>query len=201
MDQRFAPALGTIQKLLEAIFRQINTPIRFALIGGLAVSAWGSVRATQGIDFLADSDPSPIDNTELRDKLKKLIERHRCRVEWRIGEYDDPIPLLLRIELSRRHGNLGADILWAHKRWQREALSRTIAVNVSRQRVQLLHPEDLILMKLEAGGPQDFLDVQGLLTVRPRQLDLRRLKRSATRLRLKQALDECLGRAGARRKR
>ena len=199
MDQRFAPALGTVQKLLESMSRQIDTPIRFALIGGLAVSIWGSVRATQDIDLLADSDPSPIGNAGLRDKIRKLIERQRCGVEWRVGEYDDPIPLLLRIELSRRHRNVGVDILWAHKHWQREALSRTIAVNTMRQRVPVLHPEDLIIMKLQAGGPQDFLDVEALLTVGPRQLNLRRLKRFATRLRLKKALEECLARAGSRR--
>ena len=56
----------------------------------------------------------------------------------------------------------------------------------------MLHPEDLILMKLDAGGPQDILDVQTLLEARPRELDMRRLKRNAARIRLKQSLDRCL---------
>jgi len=192
MEQRFAPALKKIQELLEAASRQLTTPIRSALIGGLAVSAWGVVRATQDIDFLADSDPSPLGNTKLRTDLKKFIEQQRCHAEWRVGEPDDPIPLLLRIKLPRPNVGLGADILWVHKLWQREALVRTISVSVSRLRVRVLHPEDLILLKLEAGGPQDLLDVKELLSSPPPELSVRRLKEAASRLRLAALLEKCL---------
>jgi hypothetical protein len=47
-------------------------------------------------------------------------------------------------------------------------------------------------MKLDAGGPQDILDVQTLLEAKPPELDIRRLKRSAAQIRLKQLLDRCL---------
>ena len=54
------------------------------------------------------------------------------------------------------------------------------------------HPEDLILMKLEAGGPQDLLDVRQLLSAAPPRLDLTRLKKAAARLRLRRLLEKCL---------
>jgi len=47
-------------------------------------------------------------------------------------------------------------------------------------------------MKLDAGGPQDILDVQALLEARPSEVNIRRLKRSAARIRLRQSLDRCL---------
>ena len=53
-------------------------------------------------------------------------------------------------------------------------------------------PEDLILLKLDAGGPQDILDVRALLAAKPSELDIERLKRGAAQLRLQTLLDSCL---------
>jgi hypothetical protein len=195
MERRFAPALRTLQKLFRDASHALQIPIRFALIGGLAVSAWGIVRATQDIDFLADSDPSPLRDLALRGRLQKFWEQRGSAVEWRSGGADDPIPLLLRLGLPRRAGGMAADVLWAHKRWQQEALLRTVTLRVSRLGVLVLHPEDLVLMKLEAGGPQDLLDVEGLISNPPPELNLSSLKRKALRLRLASVLDEYLNRS------
>lgn len=192
MEQRFAPALRTLHRLLRDASTVLQTPIHFALIGGLALSAWGVVRATQDVDLLADSSPSPLRNLTLRGRLQRFLERRRCRVEWRVGEPDDPIPLLLRLRLPRPAHDLTADILWAHKRWQREALSRKVTIRVSRFEVFVLHPEDLILMKLEAGGPQDLLDVEALLSNPLQELSFRRLKQKASQLGLGTQLQRCL---------
>jgi len=196
MEQRLVPALRRLKKLLEEASVELQLPISFALIGGLAVSTWGAVRATQDVDLLANSVPSPIRDWRVRENLKKYLETKLCAVEWRIGDPDDPIPLLLKIELPETLGSVGADILWAHKRWQLEVLKRTIGVEVEGDSLPVVHPEDLILMKLEAGGPQDFLDVQQLLSVAPPQLDLMRLKRIAARLRLGTMLQRCLREVG-----
>jgi hypothetical protein len=192
MDPRLAPALRKLNRLLAGAAVDLNAQLRFALLGGLAVSTWGVMRATQDIDFLADCDPSPIRDVTLRDKMAKFIEGQNCRADWRVGDYDDPIPLLLKIELPGALGRVGADILWAHKRWQQEALERAIGVEVEGDEIPVLHPEDLILMKLEAGGPQNFLDVQQLLSAAPPRLDVKRLKKTAARLRLGKVLEKCL---------
>jgi hypothetical protein len=59
MQPQFAPALSRVQFLLTRASRDLKTSIHFALIGGLGVAAWGIVRATEDIDYLADSEPSP----------------------------------------------------------------------------------------------------------------------------------------------
>jgi hypothetical protein len=192
MEQQLAPALGRLRTLLEQASTALHIPVTFALIGGLAISAWGAVRATQDIDLLADSDPSPISDRHLRDALAKYLAKRNCVIEWRIGAADDPIPLLLKLGLPGARRRVGADILWAHRRWHQDALRRRLEIPLGRTHVFVLHPEDLILMKLDAGGPQDILDVQTLLEARPSELDIRRLKRSAARIRLKQSLDRCL---------
>ena len=192
VEPQIAPALSRLQRLLNGAARKLQTKINFALIGGLSLAAWGVVRATQDIDLLADSEPSPISDVKLRTGLKSYFERQRWQVEWRVGDYDDPIPLLLRIELPRAYGRLGADIVWAHKRWQREALAHTTTIKLSGGKIPVLHPEDLILLKLDAGGPRDIADIKELLADPPPELDLARLKQNATRLRLGEALKKCL---------
>ncbi len=197
MEQRFASALRTLQELFQDASRALKIPVRFALIGGLAVSAWGAVRATQDIDLLVDSTPSPLRDVPLRDRLQRFAEELGYSVEWRVGATDDPIPLLLRLDLPGTMRGLAADILWAHKRWQREALARTITLSVLGFDVFILHPEALVLMKLEAGGPQDLLDVEALLSTPPRELNLTRLKQKASQLHLVTRLNTCLrGRKG-----
>ena len=191
MDQRLTPALREIHRLLSETGTQLQLAMRFALLGGLAVSTWGVIRATEDIDIIADCEPSPIRSLALRAKIKGRLEDLGSSVEWRAGGYDDPIPLLLRVELSTAFRGVRADILWVHKLWQREAVQRAIGVDVEGTKIPVLHPEDLILMKLEAGGPQDLLDVQELLSVSSPQLNLTRLKESAKRLRLGRTLENC----------
>jgi hypothetical protein len=192
MERRFARALATLGDLFKDASVALRVPIHFALIGGLGMSAWGAVRATQDIDILADTRPGPLRNLALRDRLQRLFEEKGCVPEWRVGDRDDPIPLLLRLELPRRARGMAVDIIWAHKRWQRQALRRRITLRVSGLKLFVLHPEDLILMKLEAGGPQDLLDVEALLSSSPTELILRSLKQRAARLHLGRVLDRCL---------
>ena len=196
MDQRLTPALVELRRLFLEIRSELQVNLRFALLGGLAVSTWGVVRATQDIDLIADCEPSPIRNPALRAKIKKSLEEHNCFVEWRVGDYEDPIPLLLRVTLPPARARVGADILWAHKVWQREAVERAIGVEFENTEISVLHPEDLILMKLDAGGPQDLLDVKELLMVGQPHLNLNRLRKLASRARLTRPLEKCLREVG-----
>jgi hypothetical protein len=192
MEPRFGRALADLQQLFLESARDLQIPIHFALIGGLAMSAWGVIRATADIDLLAHSIPSPLRDPGLRHRMKSFLESRGSVVDWRVGDSDDPIPLLLRIRLTPPAPGIDADILWAHKQWQREALARTVTLKVSGMDVFVLHPEDLILLKLEAGGPQDLLDVESLLAESPPQLDIVGLKRKARRLRLSTTLAKLL---------
>lgn len=193
MAARFAAALRNLSRLFQRTATAGVTEVRFALIGGLAVSAWGHVRATQDIDVLADSTPSPVQEIAIRKTLATFWEAQGCVVEWRSGAADDPIPLLLRLTLPPP-GAMTVDVLWAWRPWQQESLKRTSVLRVAGTTVAVLHPEDLILMKLQAGGPQDLLDVESILSSNPPELDRQRLVQTASRLRLKAVLERCIRR-------
>lgn len=44
-------------RLRELLAKLIDADVRFVLVGGLAVNAWGYLRATRDIDFVPDPDP------------------------------------------------------------------------------------------------------------------------------------------------
>jgi predicted nucleotidyltransferase len=57
-------------RLRELLARLIEADVRFVLVGGLAVNAWGYLRATRDIDFVPDPDPENL--TRLDAVLQEL---------------------------------------------------------------------------------------------------------------------------------
>ena len=141
-----------LSKFLDLLDRE---GIRGALIGGLAVATWGSPRSTEDIDLLAELAQSP----ELEDAMRA----EGWRVSWHRGGREDPIPLLLRLESV--HVGPKIDVICATRHWERAILDRAVQVTLpGGRRVPVVTPEDLIVLKLLAGGPQDLIDVADLLT-------------------------------------
>jgi hypothetical protein len=121
----------------------------FALIGGLAVSAWSPPRATQDVDLLV-----LIDSNNLNHLVKALCDAG-INAELRRGGVDDPVPCLIRADYL--------DIIVATKKYEAEAIKQSIIVSIAGRDIPVASPEFLIILKLKAGGPRDLLDVQELL--------------------------------------
>lgn len=121
----------------------------FALIGGLAVSAWSPPRATMDVDLLV------LAKTENLDHLVKALCDAGMNAELRRGGFDDPVPFLIRADFL--------DIIVATKKYEAEAVEQSIAVNIAGRDIPVASPEFLIILKLKAGGPRDLLDVKELL--------------------------------------
>jgi predicted nucleotidyltransferase len=131
-----------------------RTGIAHALIGALAVAAWGAPRATEDIDLLADAAPSA--------RLDAALGEAGFVPEWRRGDADDPVPLLLR--LAGAAGGPDVDVLCVTRAWEREVLGRAVRVRIpGGAAVPVVTAEDLIVLKLLAGGPGDLADVAELL--------------------------------------
>ena len=143
-----------LQKLNQAI--DVLTALRddgrvsgFALIGGLAVSAWSPPRATMDVDLLV-----LVESNNLSHLVKALCDAG-MNAEQRRGEIDDPVPCLIRAD--------SLDIIVATKKFEAEAIEQSITVNIAGRDIPVASPEFLIILKLKAGGPRDLLDVQELL--------------------------------------
>jgi hypothetical protein len=48
-------------RLRELLDRLVAADVRFVIIGGLAVNAWGHVRGTQDVDLVPDPDPGNLE--------------------------------------------------------------------------------------------------------------------------------------------
>lgn len=57
-------------RLRELLAKLVEADIRFVLVGGLAVNAWGYLRGTQDVDFVPD--PSPENLAKLNALLRGL---------------------------------------------------------------------------------------------------------------------------------
>lgn len=57
-------------RLRELLARLIEAEVRFVLVGGLAVNAWGYLRATRDVDFVPD--PTPENLARLGALLREL---------------------------------------------------------------------------------------------------------------------------------
>lgn len=136
---------------LVAVLEQRRVP--YAVIGGLAVAAWGAPRATEDIGLLADLSPSP--------ELDSALRTAGFDVEWRRGGPDDPVPLLLRL---RSASGPEIDVVSATRVWEREMLGRSIRVQIPEgPETPVVAADDLIVLKLLAGGPGDLADVADIL--------------------------------------
>jgi len=127
------------------------------LIGGLAVSAWGYVRATDDIDFVASIPPAEVQQRLAAAGLAShLLEGNLLDgdipwcVKGRIGGFAfDVLPPLVPIDFD-------------------QAVTVRLA---GRKSVRVVDLETLLRLKLHAGGPQDLLDVAKLLRVHPGLVD------------------------------
>lgn len=135
-----------------------------ALIGGWAAVAWGSVRATKDFDLLFDWPRSR------RLELDDLMRDAGYEPEWRAGGEDDPLPELLRLRPTDP-ARLPADLIPAFLPYHREALLRAKSVDLGGWSMPAVGPEDLIAMKLAAGGGLDYRDAKAVLAVQAEKLD------------------------------
>jgi len=132
--------------------------IRHALIGAVAMSAYGVNRASLDLDLFA-TDP-----TCLKPDLWAGMENRGISVEIRKGDLTDPLAGVVRF---RAPGEMPVDVVVGKFPWQARLLDRAEPVGGA----LVVRAADLVLLKLYAGGPQDAWDVQQLLG-RPFREDL-----------------------------
>jgi len=69
----------TAPRLRELLEQLVAADVRFVLVGGLAVNAWGYLRGTRDVDIVPDPDPENL------ARLAELLERLDGRVEVEQG--------------------------------------------------------------------------------------------------------------------
>ncbi len=143
-----ADLLGKVLRLLD------GRGVPAALVGGMALAIHGVSRASFDFDLLC-RDPRLLDRgawTPLR--------KEGARIEIRRGDRHDPFVGLVRLSAENQ---ADVRVLVGLRRWLEGVLERRQIVPLEDGSVPVVVPADLILLKLDAAGAQDLLDVRLLL--------------------------------------
>ena len=141
-------------RLLDDVVAALRAAdITHAVIGAAAMAAHGVSRATADVDLLTT------DSRALLESTWTLIS-DRSAVDIRKGGDDDPLAGVVRIS---GRGELDVDVIVGNRTWQHDCVSR--ARPPATGGPPIVRSEDLVLLKLYAGGPQDAWDIHQLLAL------------------------------------
>jgi predicted nucleotidyltransferase len=135
--------------------------IDFALLGGLAIHAWGTSRTTSDVDLLAFLASA--------DQIDGIMKRLGYDVLFRnenVGNY-----LSKDWEMGR------VDVLFAHRKYTTAMLARAKTIDLLGGSIKIVIPEDLIGLKVQASSnnPQrmhrDMNDVEDLMKKHGHEMD------------------------------
>jgi predicted nucleotidyltransferase len=166
--------------------------VPYAVMGGIAASAWGLPRFTHDIDVAVNLRASEI------GRLLGALEKRGYLVpeEFRRG-WTDQLAGTRKIAVKRVAGKhvWDIDFFLAESDFLRSALARRKLVDLDGRQTPLITPEDLIVLKLVAWRPKDQGDIDDLLLV-VGALDEAYLHEWAERLNIRERLGEAWRRAG-----
>jgi hypothetical protein len=158
--------------LLDVVDFLICENVEYAVIGALAASIHGAVRASMDADVLLS-----VETQRARD-LEGGLKVGGFHTELTRGDFEDPIPGLLKV--SDSFGNR-VDLLLGLKGTEPQAFSRVVAVPFQGSSLKFIGREDFIAMKVFAGGPVDLIDAKRAIYAANNSLDLDLLRRVAKR--------------------
>jgi len=158
--------------LLEGIAALEALDLRYAIVGGLAVSVWAIPRATRDVDLYADLKDSQ------RQNVQKELEDHGFEVPAMAAELEQYGVFRSR---SRRDG-VFLDIFSAVGPLGQAILDRRQRIMLEGRAIWLISPEDLVLLKAFSERERDFEDLVSLFRHAAAKLDMPYVARWAKEL-------------------
>jgi hypothetical protein len=153
-----------LHDLLEPLDRLLNRcRVRYAVIGGYAVAAWGEERATRDLDLLCTAHSKQI----LRE-----LENSKLLFEHRIGDPDDPISEVIRIEMGSITDPAEIDLLIGIRNSPQGIFDRARIVQIDDLAIPVASPEDMIILKLIGGSARDLEDAMSIIEIQGNRIDL-----------------------------
>jgi hypothetical protein len=146
--------------------------IPHAIVGALAVSYYGVPRASIDADAAIWLQGTGRDAGDLKNALAGA----GYTVKLRRGDIDDPIAAVIAIEDA--YGN-AADLLIGIRGMAPDVQTRCVTSVLFDTPVRIMGAEDLVAMKVFAGGPFDLADVRGIFQVSGESLNIDLLRKSA----------------------
>jgi hypothetical protein len=156
--------------LLDVVDLLTGEKVAYAVIGAMAASVHGAVRASMDADVVLSVGMREAEN------LERAFKAAGFRTELTRGDLDDPIPGLLR--LHDPHDNR-VDMLVGLRGMEPHAFSRLVEIPFQGKALKFIGREDFIAMKVFAGGPMDLIDAARAISAGGEALDLALVRRLA----------------------
>ena len=158
--------------LLDAIDVFESERIPYAVIGAVAASFYGVVRASLGADAIFSLAADSLES------LEGVFQKRGFRTSLRRGTADDPISAVL--ELTDSFGNR-VDLLAGIRGQDPDLFSRAVETKFHSHSLRMVGLEDFIAMKLYAGSYQDLADARSAVEISGHALDRNLLQRLTAR--------------------
>jgi hypothetical protein len=170
MTLSLEPVLTAAVEALEAL------GLRYAVVGGLAVSAWGAVRATKDVDLYAD----------LPEAIRPALRRELEARDFDVPAMEEELRRF-GVFRSRSRGGVFLDLFAAAGPLGEAILDRRRSSSIEGRTVWTISAEDLVTLKVFSDRERDQEDVVKLIALVGSKLDARYVTEWARRL------DESLG--------
>lgn len=158
--------------LLDVVELLDATNIAYAVIGALAASVHGAVRASMNADVILSS------GMRAASDLEREFKAAGYETELSRGDFEDPIPAMLRL---RDMFDNRVDLLIGLRGMETDAFSRLVDIPFQGKILKFIGREDFVAMKVFAGGPLDLADAARVLAAGGKSLDLDLTRRLAAK--------------------
>jgi predicted nucleotidyltransferase len=158
--------------LLDVVDVLSDQKIDYAVVGALAASVHGAVRASMDADVVLSV------SLARADSIGQTLKTAGLQTELTRGDLDDPIPGLLKA--FDQYGNR-VDLLIGLRGLDPQAFGRAILVPFQGTSLRFVGREDFIAMKAFAGGPMDLVDATRAIAAAGTSLDRELVRQLAKR--------------------
>lgn len=164
------------------ILRRLGIP--YCLIGGYAVAVHGVPRFTADVDLLI----APLEGQMAA--LRELLQEASLPSELNKADLLDPLGDVLTVFLETP-----VQLICAKYKYHFAAIERARPLAYAGSSLQVVQPEDLIILKLKGGSYKDLWDVENILSSRD-DLDRQYLLDAAKGARVNRRLQAMLRKIG-----
>jgi hypothetical protein len=139
------------------IFDEMN--LDYAVLGGLAVRAYGVPRATYDVDVGVAIPDGRL--AEFYDRVEDA--GYTVPDSYRSGWVDRIADMpLVKFRIYRPDKSVDVDVFITETKFQQEIIRRRRATELDGQTFWIASPEDIVLLKLIAGRHRDYGDIEDM---------------------------------------
>ena len=173
-------ALVNIIRILAKICNKEN--IRIVLMGGIATSFYAMPRATYDIDGMIYIEKNNF------DKFFTAIHKAGFKYDKKNPvKFIHNLPFLTLFHIKNK---IYIVLFIAENEFQKIVVERARKIKFQNMMVDIISPEDLILLKSQAGRERDIEDVRNIIYENFKTLDFKYLKEWAKRLKIEIFLND-----------